>query len=990
MKRPLFIAAALVLSGMICGIKESGLTMKAAAFAVTAVLIVLFLSGYFEEKNPLFSVGEKAAGIRQDGSGDIKERNKDNKKKRNSKNDGIMQVLPTIPKHRVYLAAAAMIVFAIGFVRGAVQSHIYNTPECVEFYDYYKPTNPGLFDYSMYLKSLDISSREQYEAYREASGKKSSYVSANESAGGTDNSSGNGFISSSPDKVKSAFDDSTENSSLVEKAPVTIMLNFVKVYCAGIFDSALSEHDSGIYKAVILGDKSDMDTEIRDLYQDAGIAHLLAVSGLHVSMIGASLYNILRRKLNAKKSAAVSSVVLFLYMLLTGASGSVIRAVIMLILNIIAAVYGRNYCMTTAISISAIIVMLYRPYMIFTSGFQLSFGAVASISLISQSITKRIELMLENSEDNNIKATDIGGNQRSGNIIKLWRHLGDGRICRCAERNNENSRFNYGNDELAKYVRHYNRLKAPLKAFIVSASIQLGTLPILAYHFYKVPVYGILLNFIVIPLMAAVIASGLSLIGLWTAVGAAQSFSGIAGRLMTAIGLSAMQGINVTSAGTGRAFAASAATVTNDVFARVGEAANVAVRLLTAVAAAPGHYVLVLYERLSSFTLTLPYSTACIGRPSMLQVIIYYVILAAAIFLILKPRRMVRRRIAYVSLMCFLVFILNANVLKYRDTGKLSITAIDVGQGDSFLIKKGENTILIDGGSSSRSNVGKNVIESFLMAKGISELGLIVVSHADSDHINGVEYLLSDDSNITTDVLVLPAAAEHDADYDELKSLFLYGSKPAGKTESFASNNTDNEKGLSSGTHNQDSDRSLSEARDNIGSDMHTEMSDANERRIIYPQAGSNICSTRDFSLSCLYPGNPGDDKNRQSAVLLLRSGDFTMLFTGDTEEQDEQIFADEEYLRSHGYGDLLVDGRLTVLKAAHHGSHSANTEQLFDTFRPQATLISCGRNNRYGHPHEEVLDRAEESGSRILRTDESGAVSITVDGQEVSIETYK
>ena len=886
MKRPLFIAAALVLSGMVCGIKESGLTMKAAAVILTAVLIVFIISGYFEGDNPLIFVQKTGKDRIRNDSEDNRQSNIQQCIKRQEnkpyKTNAADKKIALKYKHRFYLAAAALAVFMLGFVRGAVQSHIYNTTECTEFYEYYKPTNPGLFDYSLYLKSLDISSRAEYEAYRNNSGTKSSSKSWN------------------------------DNILAADTPPIICMLNAVKKHCTGIFDATLSEHDSGIYKAVILGDKSDMDTEIRDLYQDAGIAHLLAVSGLHVSMIGASLYNILRRKLNARKSAIIASIVLFMYMLLTGASGSVIRAVIMLILNIAAAVIGRNYCMTTAISISAIVVMLYRPYMIFTSGFQLSFGAVASISLISQNIIKRIELLSENSEQNRKISANSSGSMLSKagyslSFIKTTQHQFSN------NQHKETKGLIDGREELSKYIRHCNRLKAPVKAFIVSASIQLGTLPIIAYHFYKIPVYGILLNFIVIPLMAAVIASGMSLIGIWTAARAIKAIGDTVGLLLSNMSL-----LKVTDA------------AASEPDTRI---LLLPLKLLTAAAAAPGHYVLLFYERLSSMSLKLPYATICIGRPTMLQIIVYYLILAAAILWILRPRRLSRCKIAMACIAFLIAVILNTNVIRYRDTSKLYVTAIDVGQGDSFLIKKGKHAILIDGGSSSRSNIGKNVIESFLMAKGITKLAAIAVSHADSDHINGIEYLLGDESNISTEALVLPMAAENDTDYNCLKSLFQH---------------------------------------------------------ILYPQRGSVICQTKDFGLYCLYPGHDGEDKNRQSLVLLLKSGDFTMLFTGDTEAADEGIFTDEDYLSNLGVSDIFSGKQLTVLKAAHHGSHSANTEEIFDTFKPQAVLISCGKNNRYGHPHEEVLERAESAGSRILRTDESGAVSIYVEDGRIRIERYK
>lgn len=768
MKRPLFIAAVIVLSGMVCGIKESGTAIRTAAF------IAAVLTGHFLIKRH------------------------------------------TDVRKRFISAAVLAALFLTGFARGAVQSHIYNSSECSTFYESFKPTNPGLFDYSLYLKSLGISSREQYDVYK-------------------------------------------GEAEQPDKPPAAVLLDKVRRYCADIYDSTLSKHDAGICKAVVLGDKSDMDTEIRDLYQDAGIAHLLAVSGLHVSMIGAGLYKLLRRKLRAKPSAVVVSIVLFLYMLMTGASGSVIRAVIMLILNIAALVLGRSYCMTTAISISAIAVMLYRPYMIFTSGFQLSFGAVASISLISQNITNRLELMMENSGC-------------SHNI----------------------------SNKITRYIRKKNRLPAAAKAFIVSASIQLGTLPIIAYHFYKIPVYGILLNFIVIPLMAAVLASGLSLIGAGTVIR-------VLVWLTTAAGADGIKRLII----------------------RAGA-------LVSAAAAAPGHYVLILYERLGAATLSIPHSSVCLGRPAAIQIIIYYIILAGAVLLLLKPKIAAKRsETALRALLCLTVLILNANTVKYRDGGALCITAIDVGQGDSFLIKNGNTAVLIDGGSSSRKNIGSRVIEDVLLAKGISKLDAIAVSHADADHINGIEYLLGEDSAVTVKELILPKPSENDADYDGLKKLFI----------------------------------------------------DGGGKNISCPEAGELIFSISDMKLSCIYPGLEGDDKNRQSLVLLLENGDFSMLFTGDTEAEDEAIFSSREYLDSIGMRSFDSAGsRLTVLKAAHHGSSSSNSDEIFDSLSPRLLLVSCGKSNRYGHPHEEVLSRAEEAGSRVLRTDEAGAISIYVDGKRVRI----
>jgi competence protein ComEC len=95
---------------------------------------------------------------------------------------------------------------------------------------------------------------------------------------------------------------------------------------------------------------------------------------------------------------------------MTGASGSVVRAVIMLILGMAAAVCGRSYDMRSALSLSALVLMLWRPYQILTSGFQLSFGAVAAITLVCETTIRRIELLKENAgkRDRLLKGSESG------------------------------------------------------------------------------------------------------------------------------------------------------------------------------------------------------------------------------------------------------------------------------------------------------------------------------------------------------------------------------------------------------------------------------------------------------------------------------------------------------------------------------------------------------------------------------------------------------
>ena len=122
-----------------------------------------------------------------------------------------------------------------------------------------------------------------------------------------------------------------------------------------------------------------------------------------------------------------------------------------------------------------------------------------------------------------------------------------------------------------------------------------------------------------------------------------------------------------------------------------------------------------------------------------------------------------------------------------------------------------------------------------------------------------------------------------------------------------------------------------------------------------------------------------GKDLNNTSIVLKVTYGDTSFLFTGDAErEVEEEILSGGAELKS------------TVLKAGHHGSSTSTSYPFLREVMPQYTVISCGKDNSYGHPHEETLSKLADAGSEILRTDESGHIVMKSDGKKISVETEK
>lgn len=117
-----------------------------------------------------------------------------------------------------------------------------------------------------------------------------------------------------------------------------------------------------------------------------------------------------------------------------------------------------------------------------------------------------------------------------------------------------------------------------------------------------------------------------------------------------------------------------------------------------------------------------------------------------------------------------------------------------------------------------------------------------------------------------------------------------------------------------------------------------------------------------------------GSNANDYSIGVRIAFGETSFLFTGDAEEESETDMVES--------GEVL---QADVLKAAHHGSRTANTEAFLDAVDPSYVVISCGEDNSYGHPHAEVLNRLREKGISIFRTDDQGTVVAVSDGQMIT-----
>lgn len=211
----------------------------------------------------------------------------------------------------------------------------------------------------------------------------------------------------------------------------------------------LGEKNGALLSAMLLGDKSEMDAEIKELYQKAGIGHILAISGLHISFIGLGIYKLIRKTgLGFLPSGLLAIGTLTLYALMIGFSVSVFRAFVMLLLRILADICGRVYDMLTALMLAATFTVCYQPLYLTDAGFWMSYGAILGILLVLPAMKQCFR-------------------------CKWW------------------------------------WLSSLFSGLLSSLAVNLMLFPILLWFYFEFPTYSLLLNMIVIPLMSLVLGFGM-------------------------------------------------------------------------------------------------------------------------------------------------------------------------------------------------------------------------------------------------------------------------------------------------------------------------------------------------------------------------------------------------------------------------------------------------------------------------------------------------
>ncbi len=325
----------------------------------------------------------------------------------------------------------------------------------------------------------------------------------------------------------------------------------------------------------------------------------------------------------------------------------------------------------------------------------------------------------------------------------------------------------------------------------------------------------------------------------------------------------------------------------------------------------------------------LPYSVLIKGRPGVVYIIAFYLVL---ILLLILTERFVpicddMSRTVKTGLLS-VAFIIAVFIIPVNINYKTNITMLDIGQGDCTCIetKKGR-VIMIDCGSSDESEIAKYRVIPFLKSRGRAVIDTAVMTHADNDHISGFTELFSlpEKESLPVKNLIMPDTAMKDEAYVSLIKL----AQKAGV-------------------------------------------------KVLFIKTGDAF-DVDGIRFTCMHPdrGYECSDRNEYSTVLSVRYGNFDALFTGDIEGRGEEILTER------------LDGPYTLLKCAHHGSDNSTFDEFLSKVSPDITFISAGRGNSYGHPGHELLKRLEDAGTRMLVTKDKGALMLSTDGKSVRVGTY-
>ena len=666
---------------------------------------------------------------------------------------------------------------------------------------------------------------------------------------------------------------------------ITTKMNELKNRMIQKIQNLLPIENAGICIGLLLGDQRFITEEIKENFRLSNLSHMLAISGSHIAyLLPAVLTFFSIFPLHQRFKKCIGIVFLIFFMLLVGFAPSIVRACLMSIYMLLAQIFYKKSDVYQSLGISTIIILAGNPYALLDIGFQLSYGGTIGIVLFSQKLflkRQKRDKTIEQKDKQQKNLTVKEAKQRA----KQQKNVEQKNEKQEKLKNTQNG--NTKNKEQKLVLKELiHKTKNNIKEMaIVSIAANLIIFPIMIYHFNTLSATFLISNILASPISAICLIVGLIFIVL----------------IFVCYPLAAMLSYFLNP-------------------------------------------LLTIFVTIADFSSKLPFSPILLPTPKIWQIILYYIIL----FLIFskwnrklkdinitskitqyreKLYYLVTKNKKQILLFCILL-LLSPYIFINLPTNYLTISMIDVGQGDSILIQTPKRkTILIDGGGSELGSfdVGEKTLLPYLLDKNITKIDYMFFTHFDSDHCEGLFTILE---KIPVENVIISKQGKLSRNFEKFLSIIQKN-----KTNII-----------------------LVQAGDKIQIDKEVNIT------ILFPQAdliSENILNNNSIVAKLEW-------KNKLEEVI------SSILLTGDIEQ-----IAEERLIEKYKNTNIL---KADILKVAHHGSKSSSIKPFLELVNPTIALIGVGENNNFGHPNEGVLQRLESLNTIIFRTDKNGEINLKIE----------
>jgi len=637
---------------------------------------------------------------------------------------------------------------------------------------------------------------------------------------------------------------------------------------------AVQPQVGAVLRAMLLGDRSFVERSEATDFQKTGVFHLLVVAGLHVGALVFFLVWLGRRfKLSPLWTAVATLVLLLAYVGIVEERPPVLRAALMTAIVLLGRLFFRRLDLLNSAALAALILLVANPLAVRDSSFQLTFLAIGCIAGLALPWLDKTVQPYARALRGWRDTTRDMSHEPKAAQFRIELRS----VCRWISAHSPARLGNWMADGvvggLAFSLRAWELL-------VITLVLQLGMLPLMAGDFHRITLDAPAVNLLAVPLMGLIVPLG------FLTLGSGLLHTGIAKFFATPL----------------------------------------------------SWLVLVLLRMVGWFAHFARWSYRIPGPPVWLVV----VFLVALLLLCCSVRvstlwgGWLWRASAAMTGAGALAIVLFPFSPRWS-AGRLELTVLDVGQGDSLLvISPHGKTMLVDGGGGftgfagheehGGADPGEEAVSPYLWSRGFQRLDVVALTHAHQDHIGGLAAVLEN---------------------------FRIGKLWIGRE--VASPALANLERIAV-------EKKIPIVREVRGAPFSF---DEVETRFLWPESASGVDRA---------------PQNNDSLVMRLQFGDLALLLPGDLEKQAEKsLLAETPEASLHA----------EVLKVGHHGSKNSTTPEFLAAVHPRIAIISAGEDNPYGHPNPELLSRLDTAGVRVLRTDRDGAIHVLTDGTRLEFSCF-